>query len=226
MLSTLLLSVVLTAGAEPEKPAPAKEAFAPLNPIIGTWKGSGRTDGDREKGFWSEKIAIEWRFKGDDAWLALTFTDGKHFNAGTIRRGVNKDELLVSLTTPSKDEVTFVGKLSVGKLKEVLLIAEREVGEEIHQFTLTVLHANRFLYQVSTRPKTATGFTRKFQVGTTKDGEPFAEVAKGPECIVSGGRGTMTVSYQGKTYYVCCSGCRDEFNADPKKYIALANSKK
>jgi YHS domain-containing protein len=25
--------------------------------------------------------------------------------------------------------------------------------------------------------------------------------------------------YMGKTYYFCCSGCRDEFNASPAKYV-------
>ena len=29
----------------------------------------------------------------------------------------------------------------------------------------------------------------------------------------------MPVAYQGKTYYVCCSGCRDAFRDDPEKYI-------
>ena len=48
---------------------------------------------------------------------------------------------------------------------------------------------------------------------------PFASVDKGPECIVSGGLGTMAVSHKGKTYYVCCSGCRDAFNEEPEKYI-------
>jgi YHS domain-containing protein len=226
MLPALLLSAALAAGAEPEKPVSAKEAFAPLAPIIGGWKGTGRTEvgtrEEREKGFWSEKLSIEWRFKGDDAWLALTVTDGKHFTAGTVRPGTAKDEIRLTLTTADKEELAFTGKLTVGKQKEVILTAEREVGDEIHQFTLTVLHANRFLYQIATRPKAATGFTRQFQVGTTKAGESFAEVAKGPECIVSGGRGTMTVSFKGTTYYVCCSGCRDEFNSDPQKYINLA----
>ncbi len=32
----------------------------------------------------------------------------------------------------------------------------------------------------------------------------------------------MTVSYQGRTYPVCCSGCRDEFNDDPEKYARKA----
>jgi YHS domain-containing protein len=43
--------------------------------------------------------------------------------------------------------------------------------------------------------------------------------------VVSGGKGTMPVSYKGKTYYVCCSGCRDEFKENPEKYIAEYEAK-
>ena len=49
---------------------------------------------------------------------------------------------------------------------------------------------------------------------------------KGIECIVSGGKGTIPVSYNGKTYYVCCSGCRDAFKDDPEKFIKEAEKKK
>ncbi len=39
-------------------------------------------------------------------------------------------------------------------------------------------------------------------------------------CVVSQGLGTSTVSHNGKTFYVCCSGCRKAFEADPEKWIA------
>lgn len=39
-------------------------------------------------------------------------------------------------------------------------------------------------------------------------------------CVVSQGLGTMTVSYKGRTYYVCCSGCKKAFEEDPEKWIA------
>ncbi len=32
----------------------------------------------------------------------------------------------------------------------------------------------------------------------------------------------MTVSYKGKTYHVCCSGCRDLFKEDPEAVLAEA----
>ena len=52
-----------------------------------------------------------------------------------------------------------------------------------------------------------------------KDGESIAGGTKKPECIVSGGAASIAVQYGGKTYYVCCSGCRDEFLASPEKYV-------
>ena len=33
---------------------------------------------------------------------------------------------------------------------------------------------------------------------------------------------TIAVSYKGKTYYVCCSGCRDLFNENPEAILAEA----
>ena len=57
------------------------------------------------------------------------------------------------------------------------------------------------------------------------EGEEFASGDGRPECIVSGGLGTIKVSYQGQTYYVCCGGCRDEFYASPQKYIDAAKKK-
>jgi YHS domain-containing protein len=224
MFAALLVSVALSADPVAQ-PKSAKEAFAPLGPLIGGWKGTGRAD-DKEKTFWSERVEWVWKFKGDDAWLTATFETGKHYTAGELRYDLKKGECTLTLTGADKAERVFVGKLTTGKKDEAILTVERTAGETVEQFTLTVLHHNRHLYQLATRPKAATSFTRQFQVGATKEGEPFAEVAKGPECIVSGGRGTTAVSYKGVTYYVCCSGCRDEFKADPEKYIKLAAEKK
>jgi hypothetical protein len=106
------------------------------------------------------------------------------------------------------------------------LTLDREDAGETQRIVFTLLHANRFLYSYATRPANAKTFTRKYQVGATKEGEPFAEADKGPECIVSGGRGTIAVLHKGKTYYVCCSGCKDAFNEEPEKYIAEFEKKR
>lgn len=221
MFSALYLSVVLS--AEPK--ADAKEPFKPLAPLIGAWKGTGKAD-DKDKTFWTERAEWAWKFKGDDAWLTVGFEKGKHFSAGELRHDAKAKQFTLTLTTTDKTEQTFTGPLTEGKQKEPILTLERTDGDTVYQLTVTLLHGNRYLLQMSSRPKTVDSFTRMYLVGATKEGEPFAELAKGNECIVSGGTGTMTVTHKGVTYYVCCSGCRDEFKADPEKYIKLAAEKK
>jgi YHS domain-containing protein len=36
----------------------------------------------------------------------------------------------------------------------------------------------------------------------------------------------MEVEHDGKTYYVCCSGCRDLFNDDPEGVLAEYRERK
>jgi hypothetical protein len=69
-------------------------------------------------------------------------------------------------------------------------------------------------------------YRQAYRVGCTRLGVQFASGDGRPECIVSGGLGTIPVMYMGQTYYVCCSGCRTEFNADPAKYVREYNEKK
>src|SRR5947199_69793 len=75
--------------------------------------------------------------------------------------------------------------------------------KETQRLVFRLLHANRFTYRYEVKAEGREDFTRLYEVGVTKEGVAFA--GKGdnnPECVVSGGLGTMAVSYKGKTYYV------------------------
>ncbi len=45
-----------------------------------------------------------------------------------------------------------------------------------------------------------------------------------PVCgaVVDPARAVSSVSMEGQTHYFCCRGCRDEFDRDPHKYLAIA----
>ncbi|MDY3553949.1 YHS domain-containing protein [Gemmata sp. JC717] len=204
----------------------------PFNVLVGGWKGSGAPEGTKEEraaGAWEEKVTWEWKFKDQDAWLAVTFDKGKHFAKGELRYTPEKDasepKFTLTLTTADKSTATFTGTLT-DKGKVLTLTRTNAPASEEQRLVFSLLHSNRHLYRLESRPAgTTVAFTKKYQVGATKEGEPFASVAKGPECIVSGGLGTMKVTYKGKDYYVCCSGCRDEFKENPEKYIKEAEAK-
>ena len=85
-------------------------------------------------------------------------------------------------------------------------------------------NANFIRYTLSIERKSgrAGATTRLMEVGLTKEGETFAagsSAVEKPKCVVTGGSAAMTVSYQGKDFPICCSGCRDEFLESPEKYL-------
>lgn len=219
-MGTLALTLTVTwANAHFDKPAGPREALKALNVLIGDWKGTGQPEGslrEKQAGFWSEEDDWSWHFKGDDAWLSVAFKDGKYFQSGELRFVPDQNEFRLTLKTAAGAEQVFQGKL---KDKTLTLEREDKATKEKQRLVFTLLHDNRYLYRFEKKPANRASFARVYQVGATKKGVAFAAGDSAPECVVSGGKGTMTVSYKGKTYYLCCSGCRDAFQDNPEKYI-------
>jgi hypothetical protein len=207
-------------GAEPDKKATALEALKPFNLLIGKWNASGVPEGtaaDRDKGHWMETIDWTWQLKGDDAWLVALFEKGKFFKRGELRHLPKENAFQLKLETTDKQTLIFQGPF-----KEHELRLERIDGDtkDTQRLIFALLHRNRINYRFEVKPADKTFFTKLYRVGATKDGEPLVETGPSEkECVVSGGAGTRTVMYRGKTYYVCCSGCRDAFMDDPERFI-------
>src|SRR5262249_37914902 len=161
---------------------------------------------EKQRGFWTESMSWEWQFRGADACLRFTADKGKYFVGGELRYVPAKDWFQLTLQTPAKESLTFAGPF-----KDHVLTLERvdERTGETQPLVMSLLPDNRFVYRYEVKAKDRPLFTRKYQVGVTKEGEAFAGRADAqPECVVSGGKGTIKVVYKDKTYYVCCSGCR------------------
>jgi YHS domain-containing protein len=224
-LSSFVGVGALAADKTPAKPA--KEALQACNLLVGTWRGTGQPEGtlkEKQRGFWSESLTWEWQFKGEEAWLKLAIDKGKYYTGGELRYLADKEQYQLTMTNADKESVVFSGKLDDQKL---VLEREDKKKKESQRVVITLLRANRFLYRYEVKSEKTSDFSKKYEVGATKEGVPFAGAADStPECIVSGGQGTIKVAYKGVTYYVCCSGCRDEFKEDPEKYIKASEAKK
>ncbi len=218
-----LVLAALVPGADPA-PATAREALKPFNLFVGKWKGTGVPDGvggAKAKEFWTETVEWTWQFKGDDAWLTATFDKSPKYKSAELRYLADKKLFAIELVTVDGAKLVYRGELKPGQGKEQILTLERTIEDSkaTERLVFTLLHHNRYLYRLDAKPAATASFARQYQVGVTKEGESFANVPKGPECVVSGGTGTSRVVHNGKTYYVCCSGCRDAFKDDPEKYI-------
>lgn len=219
--------VVPALGADTEQKAAAKDALKELQEFIGGWKGNGGPDkprpGPRDP-IWSETVSWSWRFKGEDAWMSMTVKDGKVFKSAELRYLPGKKVYELTATDREDHKRVFTGTV-----KSDVLTLERvdPATKEVQQIKMnTAAEGDRFVYRVAHKSKDSTIWKKDYMVGCTREGISLGKVDKKNECIVSGGLGTMPVSYKGETYYVCCSGCADAFKENPEKYINEYKAKK
>jgi ribosomal protein L24E len=217
-LAAQLILVLFAPGADAPAPRPTRDALQPFNDLIGSWKVTGYPEGKLQaKDFWVEAHTWEWQFKGDDAWLKLTIDKGKYFTRGELRSLPARDQYQLTLTTADGQALVFTGGVTDKKL---ILTRVDDKTRESQRLVFSFLHANRYLCRYEVKPAGQAEYALPYLLGHTKTDVPFAGPGDTrPECVVSGGLGTMPVTYKGQTYYVCCSGCRDAFKDNPEKYI-------
>ncbi len=214
--------LLLTGAGETSRREADQRALAQLQLFIGDWKGVGQVRRGSRTGAWIEKNAWAWRFDEGRAFLAFKAKDGKFFREGELQAGQNG---LFELTakTPSGAAVQYRGKLSEDKL--VLDAVENPPAGAPARITMrTVADGDRLI--VLYEAKSRTTYRRLAETGYTRQGSQFGKSAGYVECVVTGGKGTIEVTHAGKTYYVCCGGCRDLFNEAPAAVLAEYKAKK
>ncbi len=220
-----LMAALSAAGpAEDEVPAP----FARFESMVGGWKGTAQPAANRLKG-WQEKHSWAWKFlKGTPVGMTLTVEGGKVFTRGELSFDPKTSRYKLAATAPDGKPVVFAGA-STPDGKGVVLDRVNATPEGKERLTIRPNSSGiRYTMLLDLQPIGAPQYKNILQVGLTKEGESFAaggEAANLPKCILTGGSATLTVTFNGKSYPVCCTGCRDEFNDNPEKYVARAEAK-
>ncbi len=228
LLTLCLLSALFVAADDAERErGGAKEALKSLQEFIGSWKrGVGQPKRGSTRGAWIEEADWAWRFEGNQAELAFKLKDGKYFSAGRVKAGDKPGEFrLVAILPDGKTQETYAGTLDDdGQL--VLLAAEERDGRPARISLRLVAAGKRLLMLYERRIGETDRFSRLAEVGYTREGSGFGQGTTQRECVVTGGAGTIPVTYKGQTYYVCCTGCRDYFNDDPEAALAEYRERK
>lgn len=225
--ATLAASLLATLGlmtlAADEKTSARRadqEALREYGGLVGSWRGSGQPKRGQASGAWRESANWAWKLSDDSAALEIDVETGKYLKSAVLKPGKKAGDYVLeaTLADESKSKRTFSGKLAKDK---PLVLTSEGAGEGVRRVTLTIPNENRFLLLLESEPASK-NFVRLGEVGYTRNGVAFAAGESGPVCIVTEGRGSIQVSYKGKSYYVCCSGCRDLFNKDPEAILAEA----
>jgi YHS domain-containing protein len=231
-LAALAVSVSVPAGrpirgdgaTAPQGRHGDQEALKAYAPLVGSWRGTGQVERGRARGAWTESAIWSWKLSASSAALELTVTKGKHLKSGLLRPGREPGTFVFEVTLADDSKRTFTGKpKGSGESKPLVLSADAKApAEGLRRVTLTPLHDTRLLVLLETEDPERHTFNRLGEVGYTREGIAFAAGESYPLCIVTEGRGTTPVTYKGKTYWVCCSGCRDLFNDDPEGVLSEA----
>lgn len=212
---------------EPEH-APAlrsecQSALEEFNSLIGRWRGVGMPQRGSREGAWQEKAEWVWDFQPQEVAIQYRIEDGQLFSDARLTYDAKANVYRLAATLPDMSQRQYMGKLDDGNL---VLESTPDAAGDVYRMTVRRLNHKRTVVLHQKRQAGRTFFTRVAEVGYTREGTRLASSENsGPTCIVTGGAGTSTVTYQGKTYYVCCTGCRDAFVDDPEGVLAAAKKR-
>ena len=215
----------------------------PLQVMLGNWRGTTRKEYEGFKAVDSHEWV--WDLRADPSRPALSVSsdkspyvrsakltwdpsDSRFLLKATDAEGVTR-EYAGDYTDPvheiigPDDKPHRVFRLELTQTAE----SAEQTGGETWQIAFAQQENNRYLLEVAKRRGSA-AFRRFDTVSTQREGTSFAlsDSDYGEKtCIISQGLGTTAVSYKGKTYWVCCSGCKAAFEEDPETWIARAEKR-
>lgn len=217
-IASLVVAAERTTPATPV--AVQKEALAEFNELIGGWRGIGMPRRGSRNGAWSETAEWVWTFdKKDKNSVAIDYTikKGKQLQSGRVTYDSQNKVYRLAGLFADKARRDYEGRL---RDKKLVFESKPDKGY-VHVITITKVNEKRALVLYQKRRDGSKFLTRVAEVGYTRAGTSLAVAGAGEiECIVTGGKGTIKVSYKGQTYYVCCSGCKIAFDDDPAGVIA------
>ncbi len=219
----LMATVSHTAAETSKDQAATKAALQAFNDYIGQWKGDGETKTGKAE-FWKETMDWGWKFNKDEvSGLKITFKESKNFTDGELKFLPDKKKYELTITGADSKKQVYEGEI-----KRKMLVLTRTDATTMDKYTLAMSTTNEgALFNLEGTVQTGgRGVDKKlFVVRGKKEGASITGGKKN-ECVVSGGVGTQQVSFNGKTYYVCCSGCAEAFKENPKKFVDEFEKKK
>lgn len=213
-----------------------RAALKPFQVLLGQWNGlSQKQVSDRPD--WAYDWVTDPKQPGlrvrsekgvyirDGVLTYLPQTDQFEFRAtdsdGTLRtfRGTFTEPVRDVIADEKKPQRTY---------KLQLTEPEPNASGEQWRVTFNQQENNRYILELD-RKRGSGPFGRVDTFHTQREGTSFAlsDTDYGDKtCIISQGLGTISVSYKGQSYWVCCSGCKAAFDDDPEKWIAKWEEKK
>jgi hypothetical protein len=182
-----------------------------------------------------------WDFRTNPKQPALVMNapESKYLRHARLTYHPGLKQFQLTITDPEDHERTLVGDFSE-PVQEVqlegeklhrtykLALVEQEPTDPKDQWRIVINQQENNRYLLEMERQRGASFTRFETISAQRDGTSFAlsDTDYGDRtCIISGGLGTIQVSYNGKSYWVCCTGCQGAFDEEPARWIAEYEAK-
>jgi len=218
----ILVAGLMAADDEPDgaasQPAAAKAALADFNSLIGGWRGVGQPKRNSNRDAWREEAEWLWDFADSRVAIVYKVSEGRLLQSAEITWAGEGQSYLMNAVLPDGTERKYAGELDDNRL---VMETDADDDGNVHRITITRLNRKRTIVLFERRATGRSTYSRVAGVGYTRKGTSLAVAGGGArECVVTGGTGTMPVEHNGKTYYVCCTGCLQAFQDDPEGILA------
>ena len=189
-----------------------------LRDFVGEWRGVGQVRRGSTKGGWIERAAWSWKTSPEHASLNFVAKQSRVFQRGELRPDRKAGQFLLNATA-SESGLTTQYKGQFDKQARLVMTAQKPAKNMPARVTLRLVAKGKRLTALYERQTASGRYLRLSEVGYTRRGSDFGKQTSFVECVVSGGKGTIPVMFEGKTYYVCCGGCRDYFQSNAREIL-------
>ena len=191
-----------------------------LNGLIGEWRGVGQPKRGSRQGAWTETTTFVWDFARPGGSVIAKSNDGQQFTSLVFRWNPDAQNLVLEESAGPRKTV-YRGHLPDDWPSTLEMTSAADETGQVRRCTVRQLSDIRLTILFEQQASTSGAFRRVVEIGYTRAGQRLAvDGANQRKCIVTGGLGTIPVTWNSKTYYVCCQGCVQAFNDAPAAIIA------
>ncbi|WP_437229612.1 hypothetical protein SH661x_001534 [Planctomicrobium sp. SH661] len=215
-------------------------AMMPLQVMLGTWHGTTQREVGQFKAIDEPVWVWDFQTNRDQPALVMTSSASPYVREARLTYLTDRGLFQMQAIDPEGKtrilEGNFSGpveefqgedqKMHVKYKLELTQVEPAEVRDQ-WQIIFNQQENNRYLQEMA--KKRGSTYLRFDTVATQRQGTSFAKSDAGygeKECVISGGLGTIQLTHQGKSYWVCCTGCKAAFEEDPESWITEYEKKK
>jgi hypothetical protein len=208
----------------------------PIQILLGKWRGTTRREYESFKAVDSHEWVWDLRTNPEQPALVMASDKSPYLRSGRLSWDLGNQKFVLTGVDAEGRERKLVGDFTEAphevtgsddkqhRVFRLELYEEMSTAGEQWQLAIAQQENNRYLLEVGKRRGKA-DFARFDTVSTQREGTSFALSDTGyaeRTCIISEGLGTTEVTWKGRSYWVCCSGCKAAFEDDPATWIARA----